>query len=227
MQTLSFINGRSKSSIKRSIPFIEAERAEVPFLYHELLECDHNGLNHNIPNHDISLIIPGGAVSKGEKIHFELGITMYGPFSFTESIRPISPIIWLCLLEEEYQLMAPFQLALPHYYTDDKSQHHEVRFAKAEHSYKEYNTREGRIQYKFHLCDFQPVFDDRNRAILATKHFCFYCLSSARTHEPDKRIRYCLAHVKVSPSEATFFATYFVPTCLQVSIYCVVPGKLW
>lgn len=225
MQILIPVNGTSEISessvearrIKKSLPFIEAEeKAEVPFLYHEVLECDHNGLNHIIPNHDISLIIPDGVVSKGEKIHFELGITMLGPFKFYENARPISPIVWLCLLEEEYQLMAPFKLALPHYLTSNKFEHHKVQFAKAEH--KECIAKDEPIQYSFHLCGFQPALDDKKRAILSTKHFCFYCLASERTHEPEDDIRYCLVHIKSSPSEVILLATYFVSTCLQVSV---------
>lgn len=203
--------------IEKSLPFIEAEeKAGVLFLHHEVLECDHNGLNHTIPNHDINLTIPDGAVSKGEMIHFELGITMLGPFKFYENSRPISPIVWLCVLEEEYQLMTPFQVALPHYLTRSKFKHHKVQFAKAEH--KECIGKDEPIQYSFHPCGSQPVLDNRDRAVLTSKHFCFYCLEKERTHEPENDISYCLAHVKTSPSEVVLLATYFVSTCLQVSV---------
>ena len=219
IKTTSELSGSSieVKRMEKSLPFIEAkERAGVLFLYHEVLECDHSGLNHTIPNHDINLIIPDAAVSKGEIIHFELGITMLGPFKFYENARPISPIVWLCVLEEEYQLMAPFQVALPHYLTRNKFKHHKVQFAKAEH--KEHIGKDESIQYSFHPCGSQPALDDRGRAVLTSKHFCFYCLEKERTHEPESAISYCLAHVKTSPNEVVLLATYFVPTCLQVSV---------
>lgn len=145
---------------------------------------------------------------------------MLGPFKFYENARPISPIVWLCLLEEGYQLLAPFQLALPHYFASNKFEHHNVHFAKAEHN--EFTGKDKPIEYSFHSCDFQPMLDNKNRATLTTKHFCFYCLQSAKTHEPENDIKYCLAHVKYSANEVILIATYFVSTCLQVSVRMII-----
>ena len=36
---------------------------------------------------------------RGEKIHFEVGVAIYGPFIFPKNTQPISPMLWLCLLE--------------------------------------------------------------------------------------------------------------------------------
>ena len=68
--------------------FSSAEKtAHVPFLDHQMLEIDCAGQEYtnNIIDHDITLKIPEGAVAKGEKIHFEVGVAMYGPFIFPEN----------------------------------------------------------------------------------------------------------------------------------------------
>ncbi len=94
----------TQSQDQKSESFRHAEEiAKVPFLHHEVLECDHRGLTHTISDYDITLRIPEGAVSKGDTVHFEVGVCVYGPFRFPENTRSISPIIWLCL-RENYEL---------------------------------------------------------------------------------------------------------------------------
>ena len=79
---------------------IKEAKDHIHFLHHELLDCDHIGLNYVIENHDITLRIPEGAVAKGEMVHFELGVATYGPFIFPKSTQLISPILWIRVLEE-------------------------------------------------------------------------------------------------------------------------------
>ena len=58
--------------------FIAKQRAQVPFIFHEVLECDHKGFLYTNDRHDIEIIIPEGAIAVGDKIHFEVGLTWYG-----------------------------------------------------------------------------------------------------------------------------------------------------
>ena len=102
-----------------------------------MLEIDCDGREYTNIDHDITLRIPEGAVAEGEKVHFEVGVAMYGPFIFPENTQPISPILWLCLLEEDVELKKPFQVILPHYLTglnEEKMKQHKIRFVKANHS---------------------------------------------------------------------------------------------
>ena len=49
----------------------------------------------------------------------------------------LSPILWLCLLEEDTELKKPFQVVLPHYLiglSRERIKYHQVTFAKAHHS---------------------------------------------------------------------------------------------
>ena len=146
----------------KSAYFTEAEeRVHVPFLHHQLLKCDCNGWEYTIQEHDITLRIPEGAVSKGEEIHFEIGVAMHGPFTFPENMRPVSPVIWLCILEEGVDLKKPFQLILPHFLTGlskERLQFHQIRFAKANH--KDLSLRDNQQMYRFNSCTKQdsPCF---------------------------------------------------------------------
>jgi hypothetical protein len=92
-------------------------KGHVPFLDHQMLECDFNGREYTNVDHDITLRIPEGAVAEGEKIHFEVGVAMYGPFIFPDNTQPISPILWLCVLDENVKLNKTLEIILPHCYT--------------------------------------------------------------------------------------------------------------
>ena len=64
---------------------LKKEKDCIPFLHYEKCDCDHNALNYVIKDHDITLRIPERAVAEGEKVHFEVGVAMYGPFYHPEN----------------------------------------------------------------------------------------------------------------------------------------------
>ena len=189
-----------------------------------MLECDCSGLEYTIPDHGITLRIPEGAVSEGELVHFELDVTMYGPFKFPENTRPISPIIWLCLLEENYELKKPYYVILPHFLTQltkRRSEYYQVQFAKAQHN--DCNAGDKHMSYNFHPCETQPHFipsrGHKNFAALMSKHCCFYCLLAQDSHELTMDIEYCLVTIESSQkSEVHFVAAYLLGTCLTVRL---------
>ena len=209
---------------RRSPYFREAEeQAQVPFLYHHLLECDYNALEYTIDDHDITLRIPMGAVAKGEKIHIEVGVTMYGPFTFPEKTQPISPIVWLCI-QENIKLKKPFQLILPHFLTGlskETLQHHQIKFSKANHKHLLENDQ---IIYKFQSCDTKPLLatsGNKSYGIIRSTHCCFYCIQASKTPELARDAGYCLARVENSQlsyqrNEVYFTAVYFLGTCIKV-----------
>ena len=97
-------------------------------------------------------------------IHFEIGISVasHGPFVFPDNTQPISPIIWLYVLEEAVLLEKPFRLIVPHALiglTKDKSQHYHIEFAKAVHRGYTAGVDSGnlKIKYQFISCDSKPL----------------------------------------------------------------------
>ena len=210
-------------SLNHSPPFFEAgEKPQVPFLYYQLLRCDNNGLEFTIAEHDITLIIPEGAVSVGATIHFEIGVAMYGPFNFAET-RPISPIIWLCIREDS-SLCKPLQIILPHFLpglTNENSHQYDVDFAKATHDLS--STEQ--VSYDFRKCETKPYLTSsgsRCYGILQTNHCCFYCLKAKLAPKLIKEADYYLVQI-ISPSSIPkceiiqFCAVYFLKTCIKVS----------
>ena len=213
--------------IHQSEHFSDAERkANVPFLNHQLLECNCNGREYTNVGYNITLRIwPEGVVAEGEKVHFEVGVAMYGPFIFPENTQPISPILWLCLLEQDVELKKPFQVVLPHYLTGlskERIEYHQVRFAKANHS--NYTSVDNQISYVFQYCGSKPQLATsgyRNYGVLISKHCCFYCLVAEKKPKHALDAGYCLVRIEscISPQRNEFYfaGVYFLETCLRVS----------
>jgi hypothetical protein len=221
--TCTCTNSSECETFLQSASYSKAKaKACTPFLHHYILECNHTGLKYTFEDHDITLIIPEGAVAKGQTIHVEFDVTLCGHFVFPKNTQPISPIVWLCLLEEEARLNKPFQLFLPHFLTGlttEELQCHQVGFVKATHGS---SMEDGRIKYDFNPCDSVhfPSSGNKSYAVLESDHFCFYCLKAKKTSDLVRDASYCLTRVEssVSPerNEIYFIATYQLKTCIKV-----------
>lgn len=206
----------------KSVYFNQAERtAQVPFLHHHLFKCDNSGQVYTIEDHDITLRIPEGTVSKGDEVHFEIGVAMHGPFVFPENTRPVSPVVWLCILEEDYELKKPFQLILPHYLTGlsrERLEFHQIESAKANH--KENSFGNNQLRYTFNCCKSKTLLASsgcRGYGIIESTHCCFYCLEARQTRERVKEAGYCLARIQQPQNDSVCFtAVYFLNTCIKV-----------
>ena len=65
----------------------------------------------------------------------EVGVCLYGPFTFERDCRPISPIVWLCL-QGNTDLKKPMTVTIPHVLSDisvEELSYFEVGFMKADH----------------------------------------------------------------------------------------------
>ena len=213
-------------SVCHSTYFTDAEkRAKVPFLYHELVETTCDGLEYTIMDHDITIRIPKGAVAIGKKVHLEIAVAMFGPFYFPENTRPISPILWLCLLEEDIKLKKPFEIIFSHFLaglTKEKALCHEVGFAKANHN--DLTLSDAQISYHFlpSEVDFRFASSGSNGyGILQANHCCFYCIKAKKTPQLTLDASYCLVRIESAPllrTEVYFVAVFLFSTCLQVRL---------
>ena len=171
------------------------------------------------------MIIPEGAVAKGEKLYLEVGVTVYGPFIFSRDVQPISPILWLCPLDGDFAVNKPIQIKLPHFLTGlntGKLQEHGIAFMKANHLDKVDQC--GQIYYNFQDVKGSKEFCSdgcKSYGVLAIEHCCFYCLTAKKSPEMFRDATYCLIRIeRPSPPrcyEIHFAATYFLDTCLRVS----------
>ena len=150
---------------------------------------------------------------------------MYGPFIFPENTRPISAIIWLCVLEDNAKLKKPFQLIVPHFLTGlntERLRYHQVELTKANHNHTLENDQ--LIYYTFNRCSTKPLLSSgkwcKSYGLLELTHCCFYCLEAKSTPELFMDAGYCLARIEQSlppkTNEVYFIAFYFLDTCIRV-----------
>ena len=206
----------------------------MPFLYHQVLECDSNGHKHVSTDHDITITIPKGAIAEGKMVHLEFGVTMYGPFNFPDNTRPISPIIWLCFMEEDVKIKQPFEIELPHIHkglNNDNIKQYQVGFLKADHTGEMDMDKQKKFQFqrtgKHDIATFRST-RQQNYGVLQTNHCCYLCIGELDNMDVLANTDYCLARftTKYSPLQQStvvryefqFFATFDLPTCRKVII---------
>lgn len=198
----------------------------VPFLHHHVLKCDSSEQSYTIDGHDITLRIPEGAIDDGTVFHIEIGVTMYGPFAFPKDTQPVSPIVWVCPMEDDVELKKPFQLTVPHFLTQLSQERlssscYDIGFAKAAHSkHNPYS----RMHYQFEDCVTKPLltsYGHRSYGTLLSQHFCFYCLKANRSAKLAVDAGYSLVRIEtpltLQRSEVDFCAIFLLDTCLRVS----------
>lgn len=191
----------------------------IPFVGGILvIGCDQKGAHFNID--DIEVTIPPGAIPPGLAIHVEIGVALYGPFSFADGCRPVSPILWFCT-QEDVELQLPVVFKLPHTVVDDNGIR--LSFAKCHH-YDTFVFREIDAD-----CTIEYTMDSnlRRYGILSTQHHCFLCVQAkadmSETKDLAVRNGYCL-HILVKQEDSFtyrifFVCTFLLETCFSVSLY--------
>ena len=189
-----------------------------------MVTFDHSGGEYANKAHSIIIKVPQGAIPKGVKVGIEVGVTLYGPFSFPWKTKPVSPIVWLCT-QQDVHLRKAIEVVLPHCIHGLEEGEHDdlgMRFLKANHQEDTIASEEHSV-YHFHPLEGKLKFTP-SCGTVHIHHFCFLCISANKTREVVQRSGYCLSRVIPHPWPASqsqmfiyFCVTYFMKTCLKVS----------
>ena len=170
------------------------------------------------------MTIPKNAIPEGRIVHFEIAVTLHGPFTFADGKRPISPVLWICT-QEKVSFKRLIEVKMPHFLsglTRSELSHHGVSFAKADHSTA--------VAQKTPIYDFVPcrtkqqfvTEETGSYGTLESDHCCFMCIQANHSRELMLKAGYCLSRVeyRLSPSRYAihFCATYMLDSCLRVSL---------
>ena len=203
------------------MPDSKTAKDQIPFLYYGRLDCDHYGLADVIEDHDITLRIPEGAVAEGEKIHFEVGVAMYGPFIFPENTQPISPILWL-YASKDVRINEYFQLILPHCYTGLVISPELISFAIADQNSTEIT--DGQAHYSFELWRKGVKFFYEEMYGAIQTNFChhIFCIVKHTNYGHwCQDLSFLLARVDLQPSQTVqefyFYCLFNIATNRIVS----------
>ena len=194
----------------------------IPTCYSQvasLLECTHDGHSYSDPTNDFRLEIPKGAIPKQTKLSIDIGVALYGPFQYPEGFRPVSPVFWICIRDQNLSHFSePVTVTIPHFLNlkcpEDISSLG-LTFLKAEH---EMNSHQ---MYQFHPAEGNMNFElHRKHGELQTTHFCSLCIASKDTMDAIKKANFCISAVVPrkfpvdQSAHAYFFLTFLLETCL-------------
>lgn len=179
---------------------------------------------HNIiiKSHDISIKIPPSAITGAHEARMEVGILLNGPFQFPTDVRPISPILWICI-SNNASLCKSIEVNLPHFVKiacQDDVKKLGITFMKANHHFSKDT---GKFDFVSLQSDNSKCTIKSQQGILQTNHFCFLCIVANHSRHLYEHASYCLT--RVDPirwnfdiqQEIFFIVSYFMKTCIQVS----------
>ena len=194
----------------------------------ETITCDHNGGQYTSESHDIRITIPKGAIKKHITAELQVGVTLHGPFSFPDTKRPVSPIIWVGMTPN-IKLKKPIEITMPHFVEISSQSHNEESSnlvflkttdkVKATHTGKKYGK-------KYQFCQVaensQQFNSSDNHGTVLTKELCFFCIVGDIGSNSNLIASYCLLPVIPKPVTQTtwkihYYVTYLLKTYIHVS----------
>ena len=166
------------------------------------------------------LEIPAGAIPEGESITIDIGVALYGPFQYPEGLRPVSPVFWVCVRDQnDFQFLKPVKVTIQHCLNLESHDNIEslgLTFLKGDH---EMNPQQ---MYQFQQAEGDTFFDPHKRyGLFQTTHFCYLCISSKISQKTIQNALFCvyaaIPHT-MSPRELAyvyFFVIFLLSTCLE------------
>ena len=183
-----------------------------------LPQCTHDGTIHHDKHNDFSLEIPPGAIPEGMSISIDIGVALYGPFEYPKGLRPVSPVFWMCVRNQNFfQFLKPVKITIPHFLnlenTDDIDSL-SLTFLKGNH---EMNTER---MYQFKKVERDVLIEPLKKyGVLQLTHFCSLCISSKVTKELIHKTLFCISALTPAAITVTdtayFFITFLLKTCLN------------
>ena len=192
-------------------------------------KINRDGGDCSINTHDILLSIPPSAIKEEDvlMLDFEVGVVLDGPFVFPPHIRPISPVIWVCI-RNNASLCKPINITLPHFLNNIDSNDAKrlgLRFMKAYHHPRVYEDGKKRFIFDNIGNDTTTTFTSQVGK-LETRHLCFVCIAAPESRSLYEHASYCLVRVdpavwnpSIKKQEIFFIVTYNMKTCCSVSMH--------
>ena len=186
-----------------------------------ILRVTNKGIRFEDTFNDFILDIPDGAIPEEEvTLTLYMGVTLFGPYQFPEGLRPISPVFWVCVKEQNnFQFSKPVTVTIPHCLdldNYDNIQSLGLTFLKAGHIM---NTEK---MYEFQ-CTNSGKDLSKTHGIFTTSHFCSLCMAANDIPQIRNGTSFCLTvaipkfTIPVGKSVyAYFFITFMrLKTCLE------------
>ena len=185
-----------------------------------LSQCTSDGKHYYDEANDFCLEIPEGAIPEGKTITIDIGVALYGPFQYPEGLRPVSPVFWLCVRDNNFSIFSkPVTVTVPHFLylkNHDNIESLGPSFLKGDHKP---NTQQLHIFQKAEgTLSVEPL---QMYGVLRTTHFCSLCISCPISKRLAGMEVFCLSAVTphtfspTRPSYVYFYITYMLQNCIN------------
>ena len=214
----------SQVSAHTEVPKVEGEKCSnaisTAYTDHfvsatEQIKCSSSGAKFQDKVHGIAFYVPPGAVNDGSYMVLEFGVAIAGPFTYPDSIIPVSPILWVQVQcsSDQNELKKPIEITLPHAVNcnEGSSLLHFMCASKQKH------------QVTFQRSHKRAMISPNKGTLLSklSKQQYFFCIGGKFCQEIIAKTQYCI--IRVSPRQSIenawkihFFITYTLPACKEV-----------
>ena len=186
-----------------------------------LSQCTHDGIQYYDEHNDFGLEIPAGAISEGDTITIDIGVAVYGPFQYTEGLRPVSPVFWVCVRDHKnFKFLKAVKFTIPHCLhleNHDDIESLGLTFLRGDHKM---NPQQ---MYLFQQAEGEVFIEPLLKyGVFQSTHFCSLCISSQVTKEFIQKAMFCISALSppsipvTDSATAYFFITFLLKTCLNV-----------
>lgn len=224
----------SQQSVHAIVPTIEAEKfthSSNPALYNmqfittEKIQCGSDGGIFQHKMYGVGFYIPPGAVSGASHLVLEFGVAVTGPFTYSQNIMPVSPVLWVRIKFKngEHDLKKPIEVNIPHAVSSN------VGSGLLHFLCSKKKTNQVYFQRMHKQATITP-----NKGVLRTKlskQQYFFCIGSRFCEEVIANTQYCI--LKVAPTRTIdsvwkmhFFVTYALAACTEVRQNVLSPSLL-
>ena len=152
-------------------------------------------------------------------MYLEVGVAMNGPYNFPENVYPISPILWLNLIDKDTSIEKSIQISLPHCLAKTLNSKEHVYFFRTSIEDVGANGLYG----NFTLCESGTDLHEKFGVIESSCYSGIFCIAQLKSSISDGTdTEYCLAQVNLLPlpplHEFHFFALYNLATHMRVRL---------
>ena len=169
---------------------------------------ERGGVFHSY-KHEVSVMVPEGAIPTGTLAELKFAAALVAPVKFTD-VMPVSAIYWLCM---DVTLEKPIQIRLPQKFVENDASR--LQFAKSLHS----STKV--IEPVMGVIDGGKFNALENHAHIEVNHFCYYCIVQELDPSKIPQNKYLVVAMKCFENEKIWRVDIcvlpLIKTCLEVS----------
>ena len=205
------------TSIRMDPVMYMTEEEKCP-LYHKksvaLFHVDCTGGTFYNQNHDFAIVIPPGAVSQGDCVQIRATADRFGPFLLQGGHYPVSSFYWI---NARYSFKIPVYLILSHFASAPSSEDTDT-FCVAEACDNDAGYSKENVVMK-NISGGTYIDFDIGYCVIATNHFCSFCLLSNRMETDRKFIALYYTYDITSPHKAHVAEVCFCPLnsdCIEI-----------